>query len=210
MLGSAVVVVALIVGSVAGLTRILGDGPDTIRTGNYDVFQRTATVEAFTVTSPSDWYLVNEWPLSMLIAVEGSGGSASACFTVPGDEVQECEDTPNDVTSSPIPVPQGLPMLQLSNVDLGLATNACAGGLPGDAAVLYVALDYDAAIAGIADPSIPEFPPGIGLPPEGDGPCGPGRYAHFTVNGERFFAWIGVGVRCERRETGKRSRPPTR
>ena len=120
MLGSAVVVVALIVGSVAGLTRILGDGPDTIRTGNYDVFQRTATVEAFTVTSPSDWYLVNEWPLSMLIAVEGSGGSASACFTVPGDEVQECEDTPNDVTSSPIPVPQGLPMLQLSNVDLGL------------------------------------------------------------------------------------------
>ena len=56
-----------------------------------------------------------------------------------------------------------------------------------------MALDYNAAIAGIADPSIPEFPPGVGLPPEGDGPCGPGRYAHFTVNGERFFSWIGVG-----------------
>ena len=203
VLGSAVVVVALIVGSVAGLTRILGEGPDSIRTGGYEVFQRTATIEAFTVTSPSDWYLVNEWPLSMVIAVEGSGGSSSACVAVPGDAVQECEDTPGATTSSPIPVPYGLPMLQLSNVDLGLAANACADGVPGDGAVLYMALDYEAAIAGIADPSIGEFPPGSGLPPEGDGPCGPGRYAHFTVNGERFFSWIGVGAGAseEDRET---------
>jgi hypothetical protein len=192
VLGSAVVVVALIVGSVAGLTRILGDGPDTIETGDYEIFQRTATVEAFTVGSPSDWYLVNQWPLSMLIAVEGSGGSSDACVAVPGDVVQGCNDT-GEETSSPIPVPHGLPMLQLSNVDLGLAANACTDGIPGDGAALYVALDYDAAIAGIADPSIQEFPAGTGLPPEGDGPCGPGRYAYFTVNGERFFSWIGVG-----------------
>jgi len=192
--GSAVVVVALIVGSVAGLTRILGEGErDRVGDGDYDVFQRVATVEAFTVGSPSDWYLVNGWPLSMLIAVEGSGGSSSACVAVPGNAVQECEDTPEANTSSPIPVPYGLPMLQLSNVDLGLAANACAEGVRGDAAILYVALDYDAAIAGIADPSIQEFPPGTGLPPEGDGPCGPGRYASFTVNDERFFSWIGVG-----------------
>ena len=196
VLGSAVVVVALIVGSVAGLTRILGEGGDDkdIGDGGYEVFQRTATVEAFTVGSPSDWFLVNQWPLSMLIAVEGSGGSSSACIAEPGNVSQECENTPgNAETSSPIPVPHGLPMLQLSNIDLGLAANACADGLPADGAVLYVALDYNAAIAGIADPSIQEFPPGIGLPPEGDGPCGPGRYAYFTVNGERFFSWIGVG-----------------
>ena len=55
--------------------------------GDYEVFHRGATVEAFTVGSPSDWYLVNEWPLSMLIAVEGSGGSSSACVAVPGDVV---------------------------------------------------------------------------------------------------------------------------
>jgi hypothetical protein len=195
VLGSALVIVALIVGSVAGLTRILGEGADDrdIGDGGYEVFQRAATVEAFTVGSPSDWYLVNQWPLSMLIAVEGSGGSSSACVAVPGDVVQECDDTPGENASSPIPLPHGLPMLQLSNIDLGLAANACAEGVPGDGAVLYVALDYDAAIAGIADPSIQEFPPGIGLPPEGDGPCGPGRYAYFTVNGERFFSWIGVG-----------------
>lgn len=193
VLGSAVVVVALIVGSVAGLTRILGEGENDRVGSGYEVFQRTATIEAFTVSSPSDWYLMNQWPLSMLIAVEGSGGSSSACAVAPGNDSQECDDTSGGETSSPIPVPYGLPMLQLSNVDLGLSANACADGVPADGAALYVALDYDAAIAGVADPSIQEFPAGTGLPPEGDGPCGPGRYAHFTVNGERFFSWIGVG-----------------
>src|SRR5688572_3850050 len=78
VLGSAAVVAALIVGSVAGLTRILGEGDDD-RAGNggYEIFERTATIEAFTVESPSDWYLVNQWPTSMLIAVEGSGGCSS-------------------------------------------------------------------------------------------------------------------------------------
>ena len=205
VLGSALVIVALIVGSVAGLTQILGEGnDDEVGNGDYDVFQRMATVEAFTVGSPSDWYLVNKWPMSMLIPVEVSGGVSSACIATPGDVSQECEDTPgNSVTSSPIPTPHGLPMFQLSNIDLGLGANACADGVPGEGAVLYVALDYNAAIAGIADPSIPEFPPGVGLPPEGDGPCGPGRYAHFRVNGERFFSWIGVGSAAsdEDRET---------
>ncbi|HEX6399158.1 MAG TPA: hypothetical protein VF108_01640, partial [Actinomycetota bacterium] len=37
VLGSAAVVVALIVGSVAGLTRILGEGPDSFDTGGYEV-----------------------------------------------------------------------------------------------------------------------------------------------------------------------------
>jgi hypothetical protein len=198
VLGSMVVVLALIVGSVAGLTRILGEGGDDRDIGDtgYEVFERTATVEAFTISSPSDWYLVNQWPWSMLIAVEGGGGSSSACVAVPGNVVQECDDNPTGATtSSPIPVPHGLPMLQLSNVDLGLITNACEDGIPGDGAALYVALDYDASIAGTVDPTIQEFPPGEpGLPPTiAEGPCGPGRYAHFTVNGEPFFSWIGVG-----------------
>ena len=204
ILGAAAVVVALIVGSVAGLTRILGEGEDD-RAGNggYEIFERTATIEAFTLTSPSDWYLVNQWPLSMLIAVEGSGGSSSECVSVPSGEPVECENSSDEPSSTPLPVPYGLPMIQLSNIDLDLATNACETGLSSDAAVLYVALDYEGAIGGVADPSIQEFPPGSGLPPEGDGPCGPGRYAHFTVNGERFFAWIGVGsaVSDEDRQT---------
>ena len=84
-------------------------------TGGYEVFQRTATIEAFTVASPSDWYLVNQWPLSMLIAVEGSGGSSSACVAAPGGAVQECDDTPGrgDVLSDPRPVrPADAPALE--------------------------------------------------------------------------------------------------
>ena len=201
VLGSTFVAIVLAVGSFAGLRSLLRSDRDPFQSGQYEVFERTATIEAFTVTSPSDWYLVNQWPLSMLIAVEGSGGSSSACVAVPGDEVEECNDTGGG-TSSPIPVPHGLPMIQLSNVDLGLATNACADGLPADAAALYVAVDAYPPVGGNSPP-IPEFPPGAGMPPEGDGPCGPGRYAQFKVNGEPLFAWIGTGsdVSAEDRET---------
>ena len=145
--------------------------------------------------SPSDWYLVNQWPLSMLIAVEGSGGSSSACVAVPGDlsagvratrsgtrrrphrspcrTACRCCSSRTSTSASPrTPVPTGSPRTPPSSTWRSTTTPA---------------------IAGIADPSIPEFPPGPGLPPEGDGPCGPGRYARFTVNGERFFSWIGIG-----------------
>jgi hypothetical protein len=188
VLASALVAVALAVASFAGLRSLLRSDTDPFQTGRYEVFERTATIEAFTVTSPSDSYLVNQWPLSMLIAIEGSSGVSSPC---PAELTDTCQ-TSNDQTSSPIPVPHGLPMLQLSNVDLGLTTNACADGLPAGAAALYVALDAHPQVGGDAPP-IPEFPPGSGLPPEGDGPCGPGRYAQFKVNGEPLFAWIGTG-----------------
>jgi hypothetical protein len=204
VLGSAVVVVALIVGSVAGLTRILGEGEDDrdIGDGGYEVFQRTATIEAFTVGSPSDWYLVNQWPLSMLIAVEGTGGAPPSCPV----DFPSCQGL-SDETSSPIPVEHGLPMLQLSNVDLGLNSIACTeSGIPSGAAALYVAL-YDTPIGGFGAPSIPPFPDEVGLPPQGDGPCGPGRYAQFTVNDHFFMAWIGIGsgVSDEDRETVENS-----
>ena len=78
VIGSAAIVLVLIVGSVAGLNTLLrGDG-DPFTTGQYEVFERTATIEAFTVTSRSDWFLVNEWPLSMQMAV-GSGSSSGEC-----------------------------------------------------------------------------------------------------------------------------------
>jgi hypothetical protein len=204
VLGSIAVVAVLVVGSVAGLQRLLAD-QEPLPTAAYDIFERTATVEAFTVTSPSDWYLVNQWPLSMQIAVESTSSSGFACEGVPvGSEAQpECVETVGEESSAPLPAPHGLPMMQLSNVDLGLNANACRDGIPNSGATLYVAFDAERAISGVADPTIPAFPTGPGLPPEGDGPCGPGRYARFTVNGEPFFAWIGLGaaVSDEDRET---------
>ena len=91
VVGAAAVVALLLVGSIAGVQGLLGRGPEPVPTGDYTVFQRTATVEAFTVTSPSDWYLVNKWPLSLQIAVQGTSGSSSFECQAPvvGGDVQE-------------------------------------------------------------------------------------------------------------------------
>jgi hypothetical protein len=202
-LGSAAIVLVLIVGSVAGLNAVLrGDG-DSFRTGDYKVFERTATIEAFTVGSPSSWSLVNEWPLSVQMGV-GSGSSSGECTAAaPGAGQPSPVCTSSEPSVQVEALPHGIPMFQLSNIDMGLNAVSCGQALPTNAAVLYVGLDYGRAIFGAKDPTVPEFPPGIGLPPEGDGPCGPGRYADFTVNGEPFFAWLGMGpeVSDQDRET---------
>ena len=155
VIGSAVVVVALIVGSVAGLTRILGEGWDDrdIGGGGYEVFQRTAAIEAFRITSPSDWYLVSQWP----------------------GWPQETEHV--------------LPVMQLSNVDLGMTSNACQEGLPPGATSLSVVFTGGHIID--SDPYGP-WPTEFEANPLGS--CtGDGEYAHFTVSGWALFAWVGFG-----------------
>jgi hypothetical protein len=187
VLGSAAIVLVLIVGSVAGLNALLRGEEDPFRTGeDYRVFERTATIEAFSLSGPSDWFLVNEWPASMQRAV-GSGSASGECAIAPG-EAPVCTNSvgPTQLIESGL---EGLPILQLSNVDLGLASNACRDGLPEGGTALYVALD-PAASTDHLDP----FPPGPmpGMPaPTPDGPCGAGSYSHFTVNGYPMFSWVG-------------------
>jgi hypothetical protein len=193
VLGSAAIVLVLIVGSVAGLNAVLRGEEDPFTIGDYEVFERTATIEAFTVTSPSDWYLVNEWPLSLQMAV-GSGSSSGECTAAAagaGQPSPVCTSSEPSVQVEPLP--HGLPMFQLSNVDMGLDAVSCGQDLPPDAAVLYVGLDFERAIFGAKDPSIGPWPVGLGEPEAADGPCGAGRYAIFSVNGEPFFAWVGFG-----------------
>jgi hypothetical protein len=193
VLGSAAIALVLIVGSVAGLNAVLRGEEDPFTTGDYEVFERTATIEAFTVTSPSDWYLVNDWPLSMQMAV-GSGSASGSCTAAPpgaGQPSPVCTSSEPSVQLEPLP--QGLPMFQLSNVDMGLDAVSCGQDLPTDGAVLYIGLDYERAIFGAKEPSIGPWP--VGLPEQdvAGGPCGTGRYATFSVNGEPFFAWVGFG-----------------
>ena len=194
VLGSAAIVLGLIVGSVAGLNAVLRGEEEPFRTGEYHVFQRTATIEAFTVTSPSNWYLVNEWPLSMQTAVTGSASATGECTAAApgvGQPSPVCTNTTESVQVEPLP--HGLPMFQLSNVDMGLSTVACGQDLPTNAAVLYMGLDYGRAIFGAKDPSIGTWPVELREPEAAGGPCGAGRYATFSVNGEPFFAWVGFG-----------------
>ena len=111
VVGSVAAVVVLIAGSVAGLQRLLDEGLEPLPTGGYDVFERTATIEAFTVTSPSDWYLVNKWPLSLTVAVEGTSGSSSfECQGTPVgediEEIPECSEARGEARTELIPVPR--------------------------------------------------------------------------------------------------------
>jgi hypothetical protein len=193
VLGSAAVALLLAVGSFAALRSVLRD-PDTFRTGDYDVFERTAAIEAFTVTSPSDWFLVNEWPLSMQIAVGSAGASGECTAAAPGAGQPSPVCTTSEQSPQVEALPHGLPMFQLSNVDMGLDAVSCGQDLPAGAAVLYVGLDYQRAIFGAEDPSIGPWPVGLPEPEAAGGPCGAGRYAAFSVNGEPFFAWVGFGT----------------
>jgi hypothetical protein len=193
VLGSAAIVLVLIVGSVAGLNAVLRGEGDLFRTGDYKVFERTATIEAFTVTSPSNWYLVNEWPLSTQIVV-GSGSASGEC-TAAAPGVGQPSPVCTETSQSPQveELPYGLPIFQLSNVDLGLGSVACSEeGLPNGAATLFVAL-YDTPIGGFNAPRIDPFSPNGALPPISEGPCGPGHYAQFTVNDHFFMSWLGFG-----------------
>ena len=60
----------------------------------YEVFDRTAKVGNFTITSPSDWYLVNQWPWARTVATdlgEQREQDVEACGEEPTrDERQAC------------------------------------------------------------------------------------------------------------------------
>ena len=171
-----------------GLTRILGEG--RIASGVTTTSVPTNCDDrGIHAGKPLGLVLGQQWPMSMVVAVQAAR-ERSACLVVPGDPNRECANPPGDETVSPIPVPHGLPMLQLSNTDLGLTANACRGSP--DTAVLYVALDHERMIANDGA-ALPPFPPGeSGLPPATGTVAAAAHMRFFTVNGYPMFAWVGV------------------
>lgn len=179
--------VALTVFAAAGALTWTAFRPQRTGVGEEPVIQDvSATVLGVSVTYPEDWTLVDLWPLARSIA-----------------------SWPDPIGTS-ISVPEGtserggLPLLQLSNVDLGLRS-ACGAETTTDEAVLYVAVNggpYLLAEDGTARWS--------GAPTQDDGPCGPGWYAyrHSTedngdgTTGERpylVFARFGPDASAEDR-----------
>src|ERR1041384_4765377 len=83
---SVVTVIALAGVSFAGIRTLNGTGerglmPADISpydSGRYPVFERTAVIESLSVTSPSDWYLVNQWPLGSQMATQAVVGCDDA------------------------------------------------------------------------------------------------------------------------------------
>ena len=69
VLGSAAIVLVLIVGSVAGLNAVLRGEERPVHDRGLRGLRTNRHDRGVHGHEPSDWYLVNEWPLSMLIAV---------------------------------------------------------------------------------------------------------------------------------------------
>jgi hypothetical protein len=114
VLVSGITVLALVVGSVAVL-RTIGTGRNDDRIpaddpwAGYEVFERTALLQPFVVTSPSDFYLIDPRRDPRCIPDFGDA---------PGCDVHE--------------------VFQLSNYDPGLASPVCGARIPRGGAVLSV------------------------------------------------------------------------
>jgi hypothetical protein len=186
----------LVVASVAGIRGLLrADHVETPGGPRRAPFTRTATIEGITVTSPSDWALIDEWPLARS-TVTSSGSSCSGTATVgpDGGTSNSRQTCSREAKPTPASVPAGLPVLQLTSSDLGLGTSICGSGAAGgDSATagLYVAIDVDAMQRGDFHPGEPGT-----LDPNAattSGPCGMGHYATFATTGAVYFAFVSFG-----------------
>jgi hypothetical protein len=188
LLVGSLTIVALVVGSLAALRAMdLGADRETIADdpwAGYQIFERTATIESITITSPSDWYLVNQWWIGAGTITSFAGTTETCDIDVEGSE--DCETVVS--SPSPVPVPEGLPLLQLSNIDLGLGMPRCGDRLTDEEAVLYVALE-DATASRVTPPAWPST-----LEERISGPCGPGLYSSFSAGASSFMAWVGFGA----------------
>ena len=199
-------VAALVVGSFGAL-RAIGTGADRQPMpaddpwAGYEVFEHTAMIENFTITSPSDWYLVNQWPLGASLATTSTGANSGSCEVSigPGEE-SSGDPVCVDGTASPAPVDTTLlvPILQLSSDDVGLGTSPCAIGGPqpkGDDAVLEVAIDpavINAREAGEVATS-PAWPVRFDEGTTEQGTCGQGHYVRFEVGNYPYVAFATFG-----------------
>ena len=221
---SVVTVIALAGVSFAGIRTLNGTGerglmPADISpydSGRYPVFERTAQIESLSVTSPSDWYLVNQWPLGitdrepdlLLVhrlarAIPAAVVRCSGSYGASGSYGPSGSDGNSICTSSPSPEVEidALPLLQLSNRDLGLTMPACGlGGTPpmtmtGDDAVMEVVIDGQALGGGSLSDTVSRNEAltidGSGEPD--DDLCGAGYYRKFVAGGIPYVAWASFG-----------------
>jgi hypothetical protein len=200
-------VAAVVLVSFAGLRAIDRGGADDRVPANdpwagYEIFERTATIENFTITSPSDWYLVNQWPLGASLATSAGSDSSGSCelSLAPGEETTG-DHICVDGTSTPAPVESVplVPILHLASDDPGLGFSPCASGgfsPAGDDAVLEIAVDsaaINAREAGQPTTESPAWPVRFDEGATEVGGCGEGHYARFEVGIFPYVAFASFG-----------------
>lgn len=169
-----VTALAVVVGSVAALRAIQtnadrGQTPVDDPWAGYEVFERTATIGNFTISSPSDWYLVNQWPWARTPAVRLELRAGSLLT----------------------------PILLLSDTDRGLESSPCLDSSfaigPGDA-VMTLAFDnaHFAANFGAGDRT--QWPVPFDSSSDAERPrCGPGTYVYFAGGDIPYVAHFAFG-----------------
>lgn len=196
VLVSSITLLVVVAASIAGMRGILQREGDGIPASpSRDPFLRTATIQGFTITSPSDWPLIDQWPLATAIATSTTSSGSVTCTgtaaPVTGGSGSAAEETcTSDAPEiDPLQVPTGLPVFQLSNWDPGLEDTICGSAIPSDGAAIYLALDIDALQAEQSPPPALPVEPGLG-----DGPCGDGDYAAFSAGSSTpYFAYFAFG-----------------
>jgi hypothetical protein len=180
---SGLTVLALVVGSVAVVRSLDVGGDDRTAVDDpwagYQVFERTASVGNFTITSPSDWYLVNQWPWARTEETRlklRAGGWLTPILLL--------SDTDRGLESSPclessFPIRPGDAVMTLAFDNAHFAANFGAG----DRAQWPVSFDSS---------SDPERPP-----------CGPGTYVYFAAGDIPYVAHFAFGnaVTDQKRQT---------
>lgn len=163
----------------------------------YEVFDRTAKVGDFTITSPSDWYLVNQWPWARAVAAdlgEQRERDLEACGEKPTqDERQACRSSlmgvPGDGWMAPI--------LMLSDTDRGLESSPCfdrSFSIGPEDAVMTIALDRAFLAANFGAGDRAQWPVPFDAPPAEVRPsCGPGTYVYFASGDIPYVAHFAFG-----------------
>jgi len=167
--------IAFVLAAILGAQGLLRGGT-TSQPASESARQRTVVVAGLTVTSPSDWTLIDDWP-SSLRSVTATCSNAGTC-TAP-----EPDTGPNSV-------PGQLPILQLTNFDPGLQRTVCGNiSWATGGAVLYIGNDFILSgpdrIGGITSNKLD-----LSTDPV-TGPCGIGYYAIVGTTG--FFAFAAFG-----------------
>jgi hypothetical protein len=148
---SSLAAVAVLAIAVAVAARLTG-GPNQIPVTNPPYGERIATIHGIAVTAPQGWTLIDDWPVASLLPTTSQTCSFSATGSPIGPSPAGGSTSSEPVvqpssscTTEPIPLPAGIPVLQLANFELPLDGTVCQVGdlrsvdLPADGVAAYVA-----------------------------------------------------------------------
>ena len=141
-------------GALVGVLAILVSASVVSRASRPDALPaRTTSIGGVPVTAPAGWTLIDDWPLSTLLPTSSESCQFSSTGTAVAANGDPIDPSPTDVqpesaqscTTTPTPLPAGLPVLQLANFEIPLYETVCGlaenppTDLPADGVAVYVA-----------------------------------------------------------------------